>query len=78
MAFVEKVEPELKGMRSTHPTVVTAKYMVSERDGKKLFQLNTYGSRDREMPDKLSQTLQFSEKSARALWEVIGKTYGFR
>jgi len=40
--------------------------------------LDTHGSNDREIPGKVSQTLQFDETSARALWEILGREFGFK
>lgn len=77
MALVTKLAREERNFRSIHPTEVECRYVVDERDGRKLIQLNTYGSSERQIPDKLSQTLQFSEESARELWAIIGKEFGF-
>jgi hypothetical protein len=45
--------------------------------GAKLLQIDTYGSDVRQMPGKVSQTLQFDEARARQLWEVLGREFGF-
>ncbi|WP_170364886.1 hypothetical protein [Ruegeria arenilitoris] len=76
MALVTHLEKDERNFRSLHPTQVSCKYLVSESDGKKVLQLNTYGSVNREIPDKLSQTLQFDEKSARELLAVLKKEFG--
>ncbi len=39
--------------------------------GKKYFQIDTYGSEDRKMPNKISQSLQFDEETALYLINVI-------
>jgi hypothetical protein len=51
--------------------------MVSENSGKKVLQLNTYGSDEREIQGKLSQTLQFDENTARALHFILEQEFGF-
>lgn len=76
MAFVVRVVEDDREIKNVHPTHVECKYLVAERDGKKLFQLNTYGSSDREFPDKLSQTLQFGEDSAKELLRILKKEFG--
>lgn len=76
MALVTSLKPDHRNFRSLHPTEVEALYLVSERDGKKVLQINTYGSAGREIPGKLSQTLQFNETSARELFAVLKKEFG--
>ncbi|TMV07651.1 hypothetical protein FGK63_09280 [Ruegeria sediminis] len=76
MALVTQFERDEREFRSLHPTQVVCKYLVSESGGKKVLQLNTYGSAERDMPDKLSQTLQFDENSARQLLAILNKEFG--
>jgi len=76
MALVTRLERDERDFRSLHPTHVACKYLVSENQGKKVLQLNTYGSEDREIPGKLSQTLQFDEQSARQLFAVLQREFG--
>ena len=78
LALVTGIEKLDQKVRGTHPTRLVAKYLVGESDGKTVFQLNTYGSDDRQMPDKLSQTIQFNEKAARQLWDALKKEFNFR
>ncbi|MCE6968777.1 hypothetical protein [Cereibacter sphaeroides] len=77
MAYVVSVGKDEREISSLHPTRLTCRYMVGEQDGVKLLQLNSYGSEDRAVPDKLSQTLQFDESSARQLFEIIRAEFGF-
>ncbi|QIE57838.1 methionyl-tRNA formyltransferase [Pikeienuella piscinae] len=58
--------------------MVDCRYLVSERDGRKVLQLNTYGSANRQIPNKLSQTIQFDEESARSLWRILSTEFGFK
>ena len=70
-----------KGDRSLvlHPTTVTCIVHVGRSDdGKTLVQLDTHGSTDREIPGKLSQTLQLDEKAALELWTTLGTEFGFK
>jgi hypothetical protein len=78
MAFVRLVEMDQERIvRSSHPTQLVCKFLSGERDGKKLVQLNSYGSGGRENPDKLSQTLQFDEVSAGQLYMLLAQEFGF-
>ena len=77
MAFVKSISKDDRNFRSLHPTQVECRYLVAESDGKKVLQLNTYGSADRDIPDKLSQTLQFDEQAAAALFALLVREFGF-
>ena len=77
MAFVKKVIRDERELKSLHPTQVECSYMFKEVDGRRLIQLNSYGSDQRDIPGKLSQTLQFDENSARELWEILGHKFRF-
>lgn len=76
MALVTSVVRDERNFRSIHPTEVSAYYLVAELDGKKVLQINTYGSAGRDVPGKLSQTLQFNEQSAREIFAVLKKEFG--
>ena len=78
MAFVKRIVADDREIRSLQPTQVECRYMVKEINGRMFLQLNSYGSDQRQIPDKLSQTLQFDEASARELWEVLGRNFGFK
>jgi len=79
MALVVSLEKDDgREIRSAHPTRIPCKYMVAEFDGKRLLQLNTYGSTDRAIPDKLSQTLQFDEYAALQLFRMLKSEFGFK
>ena len=77
MAMVTDVIPDDRNASKIHPTRVEVRYIFVEIDGRKFVQLNTYGSQDRMMPEKLSQTLQFDRANARKLWELIGREFDF-
>ena len=62
-----------------HPTEVVCTYHVGLADnGKKLFQLDTSASDERQLQGKISQTLQLDEKASRDLWEILGKEFNFK
>ncbi|MEN8935242.1 hypothetical protein [Planktotalea arctica] len=76
MAYVTKFEQDDRDIKNLHPTQVVCKYIVAEHDGKSLLQLNTYGSDKRDVPGKLSQTLQIGESAARELLAILKKEFG--
>jgi hypothetical protein len=77
MAIVTSVEQDEKSFSGPHPTGLACRYLVGHANGKRILQLNTYGSSGREFPDKLSQTLQFEEQSARQLFDILKTEFGF-
>ena len=77
MALVSDVKADDKSVNRLHPTDLVCRYLVGRPNGQRILQLDTYGSADRKEPDKVSQTLQFNEHSARQLFDVIKKEFGF-
>lgn len=77
MAFVQAVERDERPVVALHATQLVCKFAVGERDGKRILQLNTYGSVTRDVPGKLSQTLQFDEAGARQLFDILRDEFGF-
>ncbi|MEP3233700.1 MAG: hypothetical protein ABJO30_12815, partial [Hyphomicrobiales bacterium] len=69
------LELDDRQLKGRHPTVVTCRYLIDEIDGRKLLQLNTYGSEQREVPNKLSQTLQFDELAAKQLFNLLKREF---
>ena len=74
MALVRKFK-KLDGERYQLHSEVEARYAAFERDGKAFFQVNTYGREDREMPGKVSQTIQLDRDGAAQLVEILRKTF---
>ena len=52
-------------------TEVTCTYRVIKNRGETLVQLDTYGSRDRKIPDKTSQSLQIDRQRAQELIRIL-------
>jgi hypothetical protein len=50
---------------------VTCGYRTFTADGRRILQLDTYGSADRMIPGKISQSLQLDADSARELLKII-------
>ena len=77
MALIKGFEEKRRERRSIHDAI-DATYSVFERDGRAFIQIDTYGRAEREVPGKVSQSLQFDEKSARELFDILRGTFGFR
>lgn len=50
-------------------------YSVFEREGKKYFQLDTFGRSNRELPGKLSQTIQLDKEAAQFLVDLLRENF---
>lgn len=55
---LKKIDKEKNFIHET----VQATYSVFDRDGERYFQIDTYGKDDREMPEKISQSIQVDKK----------------
>jgi hypothetical protein len=76
MAIVEGFQRSKRNTFHVQLTSVICHYAVFEPDaGKRILQLDTFGSSSREIPGKISQTLQLDEAQARALWKLLGKEF---
>ena len=61
-----------------HPSEVSCYWSVGEVDGRKLLQLDTYGSKDRQILGKQSQTLQLDKKQAEELFSILKQYFAFK
>lgn len=78
MAIVTRFE-KVQGAGRLHPTQVVAKVKTfGDASKAPIVQIDTMGSNDREIPGKLSQTIQLTEDSARQLYEILRDAYRFR
>lgn len=50
---------------------IGAKYYAQEYDGRKLLQIPTFGRATRDIPDKVSQTIQLDEEASLAFTKNI-------
>jgi hypothetical protein len=48
---------------------------VFERDGRVVIQINSYGRETREMPGKVSQSIQLDRDGASALFEILKREF---
>ncbi|MGV9905720.1 hypothetical protein ACWDU8_25055 [Streptomyces sp. NPDC003388] len=54
---------------------VTCGYRAFTVDRQRILQLDTYGSTERKIPDKISQSIQLDVTSARALLKIITDSF---
>ncbi|WP_421730645.1 hypothetical protein [Brevundimonas sp.] len=79
MAVITSLSPTRRERAlALHRTQVTGFYGVFENDGRKFIQIDTLGSSDRQMPGKLSQTIQLDQTSAHQLWRLLGTHFDFK
>ena len=64
-----------KERNSIHDKVYST-YTVFEHCGSKYVQIDMFGRSDREMPGKISQTLQLDEEAAEFLVKLLVKEFG--
>jgi hypothetical protein len=57
--------------RSTIHKQTTATYTSFEEGGNKYFQIDTYGSEDRVMTEKISQSIQFDKSMAKRIIDIL-------
>ena len=77
MAIISKLVCDQRDSKP-HRTVVEGFVQVvgAEEPRSCLVQIATMGSLERESPPKVSQTMQFTEKSARELIKLFHQVYG--
>jgi len=78
MALIERFEKLNPIRKKRHQTKVDCGYFSLEEDNEKIIQLNTYGSPDRQIPGKVSQTLQLNRNGAENLIAILRKEFELR
>jgi hypothetical protein len=74
MARIERFEKRPIGGSSLHKPV-TCGYNWHDVDGQRVLFLETYGTKDRKFPDKVSQSIQLDEEAARELQLLIDRAF---
>jgi len=78
MAIVTNIGPErTKTISSKKHSQTSCTYLMGERDGNPIIHLITTGSADREKVGETSQTLQFDEKAAKELFDILRREFDF-
>ena len=75
MALVLKIDKGgIKQGNRKHKTVECDYFVVYDK-GKNYLQLDTYGSKDRKILDKMSQSLRFSPEAIKQLKELLSREF---
>ncbi len=75
MALVINIEKGFKDRDSIHKKTECSYFIVYNKKGEKFLQLDTYGSVDRAIPGKVSQTIQFSPEAIVQLKDLLSKEF---
>src|SRR3982750_920504 len=75
MALVTAFEPNSKDRQSVHGPTRCLYAIVLGSAGERYLQLDTVGSEDREIPDKVSQSIQFDRQAAGQLLQPLPRTF---
>ena len=70
MARVESLQPKVSERPSRHGEV-EGTYSILEIDGERLLQIDTYGAPGRQIPGKVSQSLQFGPEGIKTLRHLL-------
>jgi hypothetical protein len=73
---VTTIEKITKDRVVIHEKVYTT-YSAFDNCGRHYVQIDTYGRSDRELPGKISQSIQLDENSARYLFDLLKAEYNF-
>jgi hypothetical protein len=74
MALIGKFEERPLEPRNVHKSVECG-YRIGEVDGQQILQLETYGTLERKLLDKVSQVIQLDEDAARELKRIIERAF---
>ncbi len=75
MALVTSLEPNTKGRQSVHLPTRCLYTIVETSENKRYLQLDTVGSKGREIPDKVSQSIQFDRQAAGQLLQLLHRAF---
>lgn len=75
MALISELELSTKDRQSIHRRTRCQYTIVKGSQGERYLQLDTYGSENREIPDKVSQSIQFDRHAATQLIEILHETF---
>ncbi|MGD9753599.1 MAG: hypothetical protein AB7W59_21605 [Acidimicrobiia bacterium] len=74
MAFIARFEQRPLTPRAVHKDVLCG-YNAIDVKGQQILQLETYGTDDREMPGKISQSLQLDRDGAAQLKQILERAF---
>lgn len=74
MALINEFQQAPSDVQRLHGPV-TCGYRAFTVDGRRILQLDTYGSTERAIPNKISQSVQLDAEGARALLDIIAEAF---
>ncbi len=78
MAWVKNFEMKPGTIRQQPTEVIGFVKVADPADSTPIIQIDTYGSADRAIPGKQSQTIQLGREAAEQLYCILRDTYGFK
>ena len=72
---VSKIERDTRRGTGSPQREAVARYFTFVEDGKKYFQINMYGSKERENPGSVSQNIQLNKDDAIQLIALLQKEF---
>lgn len=72
--YINKMKKIDKNRNYVHDKVIGT-YTIFEVNGEKFFQIDTYGRIEREMPEKISQSIQFDKETAKYMVNLLIKEF---
>jgi hypothetical protein len=77
MALIRNFIQASRQRYTTHQEI-DAEYLCFQNDGKRLIQIDTFGRKTREQPEKLSQTIQLDKESGFKLYQILKTHFDFK
>ncbi|MGV9250836.1 hypothetical protein [Streptomyces sp. NPDC003697] len=74
MALIKEFQTTSSDTQRVHGPVICG-YRSFTSGGRRILQLDTYGSTDRQIPDKISQSIQLDADGARELLRIIAESF---
>jgi hypothetical protein len=75
MAIVRHLEEHPLQVEASHSETDCTYTLVKDREGKKYLQIDTYGSPDRKLEGKKSQSIRFAPEAVAELREIIARHF---
>lgn len=76
MALIRQLEERHMQRNKVHSEVEATFTIFTDQHGEKYLQIDTYGSPDRAIPGKVSQSIQFNPESMQQLHAIINRVFG--
>lgn len=71
MAIIRQLRPRVLERDASHTETNSTYSIVTDSDGAKFLQIDTYGSDRRRYPDKVSQSIRLSKEAIEQLKKII-------